>query len=140
MDIEESESRGEIEEEFNFEPLSQRNDKKLVLSNQADMEAFAIFNRTTRVPELNRTLDPNARAQPCPLALKTEEWAEEFHHFMTKNKFRDERAEVLEVLRGLAKERGHETTGQVRDKMERSVMVVRVVRKEDTGGVVVIED
>lgn len=47
---------------------------------------------------------------------------------------------MFDVLRDLAQEKGITLNGRVKDKLEKSKMIVRVLSKEETSGVVVIED
>ena len=88
---------------------------------------------------LNASVDPQGTAAKCSLKLRTKEFGT-FEHFLTKNKHRDSRLEVFDVLRELAQEKGFTLNGRVKDKLERSKMIVRVLSKEETSGVVVVED
>lgn len=99
----------------------------------------SLEKKRSRAVRLNASIDPQGTAVKCSLKLRTKEFGT-FEHFLTKNKNRDSRLEVFEVLRDLAKEKGLTLNGRVKDKLERSKMIVRVLSKEETSGVVVIED
>ncbi len=129
----------DIEQDFDFEPLEHKTDKKLVLSHEAESMASEIINRRTRHPELNKGLDPGNNAHKFSLTLKTKEFGE-FKHFLTKNKYRDDRVNVIEVLRDLAQTNGIVLNGRVKDKLEDSRMIVRVISKEEASGIVIIQD
>lgn len=126
MDIESSQEDNEIE--LDIEPLTIRTDKKLVLSNDAEHLAFDLLSKRSRHAELNKDIDPHSNAQKLHLAVKTREFGR-FEHFLTKNKHRDTRVDVLDEVRELAAERGVVLSGRVKDKLERSRMIVRVVSR-----------
>jgi hypothetical protein len=69
-----------------------------VLSHEAESMASSIINRRTKTGVMNSRLDASNIAQKYSLSLKTKEFGN-FHHFLTKNKHRDDRMEVIEVLR-----------------------------------------
>jgi hypothetical protein len=96
MDIESEEDANN--EELDIEPLTLKTDKKLKLSREAESTASSIISKRNRFPELNRALDPANTAQKNVFVLKTRDFGV-FEHFMTKNKHREERADVLEALR-----------------------------------------
>lgn len=77
---------------------------------------------------MNRGLDPGNNAQKFSLSLRTKEFGE-FKHFLTKNKHRDDRINVIEALRDLAEANGIVLNGRVKDKLEDSRMIVRVISK-----------
>jgi hypothetical protein len=70
MDIEYSQESNN-EEEFDYEPISKKNDKKFVLSNEAESIASSIMNRRSKNVEFNRALDPNNTAAKCSMGLRT---------------------------------------------------------------------
>jgi hypothetical protein len=72
MDIESSQEDNEIE--LDFEPLTIRTDKKLVLSNDAEHLAFDLLSKRSRYAELNKDIDPQSTAQKLHLAVKTREF------------------------------------------------------------------
>ena len=93
--------------------------------------------RRNRAVRLNASVDPQGTAAKCSLKLRTKEFGT-FEHFLTKNKHRDSRLEVFDVLRELAQEKGFTLNGRVKAKLESSKMIVRVLSKEETSGVVVV--
>lgn len=128
MDIEYSQESNN-EQEFEYEPISKKNDKKFVLSHEAESIASSIMNRRSKNVEFNRALDPNNTAVKCSMGLRTKQFGS-FQHFMTKIKNNGERLEVMNVLRELAHEKGLALVGRVSDKLERSKMILRVISKE----------
>lgn len=72
MEIESEESHIHSEEEsIDMEPLNLKTNKKLVLTHQAESDAFSIANRRVKTTELNRIVDPHNKAQKSYLTLKT---------------------------------------------------------------------
>lgn len=101
MDIESEESYNNEDEELDLQPLSLKTDKKLVLTHEAESIASSIISRRHKDVLLNRNIDPNNFGQRHFYALKAREFGT-FEHFLTKNKHRKERSEVIEVMRELA--------------------------------------
>lgn len=85
---------------------------------------------------MNKNIDSNNSAQRYQMKVTTKEFGS-FYHFLTKNKHRNVRIEMLEAVRQLAQERGFVLSGRVSDKLERSKMILRVVAKEQIGEVFV---
>ena len=96
MDIESDDNASN--EELDFEPLTLKTDKPLVLSREAEESASNIFSKRSKKPNLHRAFDPDNKAQRSQLNLSTKEFGN-YEHFLTKNKHRSERVEVLEALR-----------------------------------------
>lgn len=115
MDIESEESYNN-EEELDLQPLSLKTDKKLVLTHEAESIASSILSRRQKDVLLNRNIDPNNFAQRHFYSLKAREFGT-FEHFLTKNKHRKDRNEVIEVMRELAESKDHVLSGRVSDKL-----------------------
>lgn len=65
----------------------------------------------------------------------------DFKHYFIKNKFRDERIKVFDVIRDLLIQRGYNDISMIRDREEEQIMVVRIVEKvEGSISMVIIED
>lgn len=101
--------------------------------------ASSIASHRSKNVEHNRGLDTNNNAIKCSFALKTKEFGS-FKHFFTKNKHRDDRIDVITHLRELAQDRDIELNGRVKDKLEKSCMILRVLSKEEANGYVLVED
>jgi len=81
--------------------LTKKDDKKLVLSTEGERMAISILNKRSRVAELNKNIDTTNSALRYQFGVKAKEFGT-FKHFLTKNKHRNDRAEVLQVVRDLA--------------------------------------